>query len=1347
MVRAGAGGGMDTPIHGMDMATLFFPQQPVGTPAVRVEVRNGSARPAVYDVTGEEFLIGSVPGCDLRLPGTNLPPVVCLIARQADGVRLRRLAPTLPVLVNGQPIGQTAATSLTHGDCISIGAVDIHLLIESAASAVSLPQQRWESNTPPVPKTDDLARREKSLVERERQLEEQTRELESDRILWYRRRDEIDQELQQARQTASRFDRSTDDLSARDTRLAIREEELNRRQAELQGQQVELLKLREETLGNGRELSDRLSGKRDELSKVQESVRESFENIHKREESLEAEFATRRQLFEAELQQRREEADKDLRMWHDRGASGLTHLREQIEVEVTGRLKGRAEELDRFQLSLREAAVQLRERKTELDDELRQYEPRRQELLEREETLARRLEESEQRWAELQQERAAVGVELRAGTEPLVQKEKDLLLQESEIERLRKRLEADSAVVEKGTAQYQADLVRLDRWQVMLDEKEKHLQTRAMEIDHRFEQFLRDARDLEEQVLKIDAREEQLRAEEQRQGRQRTELDERDAKLNERLAQIEGQQTMVAALRTRLEHMREEQRAEASRIADERGRLDDQTRESQERLLDAERLRDQLSGERMGASDSERIFKERSEILQVAVARMRDLQKQLSDEDERLRKAGEELDATSADLAERDGLLKARTEQLIEQQRRLDADRQALKQREESIFLTEGTRESLQDQLRRRAEELMTRGRELDDQARQIAEQREALEHQRSDATGKQVEIGQQSVELARRDEELRQQNEKLQQAERAIAEHRQQFEQAQARWGQQQIDADEKAAAARQEIVDLKQALAKQASELFSQVPDMEARAQTALERTAQARESLRGQLTELHSYTKQSQEDLEKVRTQVQTEIERMRQQETGLNRARTEHRHAVASFRQQLIEWQSRFSEMKQTLSHGEFRIERREKVIDATSQQLVKQAEQLEVKQREVAERRGVMEQHLVDMREWYRKKLRELVESRGQGSGVRGQDDDPAIIKLPEPSGSTSNGQQTADDGQGVILSLQNDLDPADRKLGELMRSLELVDGETLVALWAEARRQHRPLRQVLLASKEFSVYQMALIETGNLNGLVLGRFRVQDRLTSTPREAVYRVFDPQSAEIGNAEKGICLLRQLGESEMHDAVRPDEYRQRFSAARDLAHPNIAATREVLDINGRPAVVQEWLHGLPGGEFPAAAGVPGVWFRLLSQAALGLHTAHQAGLIHGRLNEASMLLTRGGSLKVLGFGEPPWLHPGTNPEATAEDDLRALGRIVHEWSQLSPRKKGKKGLPEGLLGVLRGLGAETSDGIPLALYPSMAALLEDLDQVSREVSADSPAWDKLLEHVEENATEGPLLRQSA
>ena len=56
-------------------------------PEVRLELPAGAARPTVYEVHGGEFLIGSVTGCDLRVPGTKLPPVLAVITRHSDGVR------------------------------------------------------------------------------------------------------------------------------------------------------------------------------------------------------------------------------------------------------------------------------------------------------------------------------------------------------------------------------------------------------------------------------------------------------------------------------------------------------------------------------------------------------------------------------------------------------------------------------------------------------------------------------------------------------------------------------------------------------------------------------------------------------------------------------------------------------------------------------------------------------------------------------------------------------------------------------------------------------------------------------------------------------------------------------------------------------------------------------------------------------------------------------------------------------------------------------------------------------------------------------------------------------------
>ncbi len=180
------------------------------------------------------------------------------------------------------------------------------------------------------------------------------------------------------------------------------------------------------------------------------------------------------------------------------------------------------------------------------------------------------------------------------------------------------------------------------------------------------------------------------------------------------------------------------------------------------------------------------------------------------------------------------------------------------------------------------------------------------------------------------------------------------------------------------------------------------------------------------------------------------------------------------------------------------------------------------------------------------------------------------------------------------------------------------------------------------------------------------------------------------------------MRCLAESEMHDAVHPDEFRQRFAAAAAVRHVHVAATYEVLEIAGRPAVLQEWLTGLPGSDWPALSSAPGVWFRLLSQAALGLRTAHDAGMVHGALQAASFVCTPEGVIKLCGLGEPCWLAVApADAETDAAADLRALGRIAAGWSAsatAAPRKGKNKAMPEALEGVLARLTGQAEPPTP-------------------------------------------------
>jgi hypothetical protein len=324
------------------------------------------------------------------------------------------------------------------------------------------------------------------------------------------------------------------------------------------------------------------------------------------------------------------------------------------------------------------------------------------------------------------------------------------------------------------------------------------------------------------------------------------------------------------------------------------------------------------------------------------------------------------------------------------------------------------------------------------------------------------------------------------------------------------------------------------------------------------------------------------------------------------------------------------------------------------------------------------------------------------------------------------------------LALTGEPEPGDQQLGDLLRSLRLVDDDTLSALLLEARRQRRSLRQLLLAGGYLTLYQLALIEAGNLDGLVLGPVRVIDRLQATAREAVYRVFDPRHDRE-------AALRHLTEAEMDDAVHPDEFRQRFRAAAALSHPQLATTYEVLDIADRPAVLQEWLAGPPGTDWPALTAAPGVWYRLLSQAALALRTVHEAGLVHGHLTAASFVCTADGVLKLVGLGEPGWLAVPPAPsdaEPTPADDLAALGRVAAAWSAVPGRGGKSKHLPEVLQAIVRRLtGADGAEP-----YAGAAALQEDLQRIGAQVPANVAAWDRFVRQVRA-ASADRALRRSA
>jgi hypothetical protein len=1265
-------------------------------PQVRLDVRVGSGRAVGYDLTRGEFLVGGADGCDLILPGSSLPPVVCQLTRDPEGVALVRLAPAFPILVNGTPLSGHGRTRLRGGDRVSVGSAEVLVSVNGRGHVRPTfhPIGRTQAEKPAAPPVDASSlQRERAELDRARaQLAEQARELEADRVAWYRRRQEIEAEVRAIQESATAGTRQAD----REAWLQKREAEVATRERELADVRAELNDIRQSLFNQYRE-------RREQLEQMQQLVRGATDTFDERQRRTEADLVRRRQELDddaarlqeyvtTEVDRRMAEAESDFR-------------RRKMELEAAH--AARLQELDADAAGRRQQfAAELSAVETSPDPD-----PRAAELHSLQAELSRQQQalDAERRWLD---ERSAEHDRIQAA-------------REAEIARQEQLLAEDRAAFEQERVRYADDLLRLDRWQAAAEDRQLHLDHRAAEIDQQVKQLTRDAVELEEHVRLADAEQQRMAAESGRLDALKGELERRAAEQTERYAHLEAQQAGLAVLRARLDRQQVDLDREAVALTHERGRLAAAHKLLDDRLGEAERLRAELGASHASSAAVEAALAERQRLLDAEVAEVRRQRDELTAERDRLQQHEHDLDRRAADIAEQTAVLKAKTAQVIDLQQRLEVDRAAVRTREATLTDADTARGVFQDQLRKRAEELAQRSREVDAAAAKVVDERLALDRLRADLSAErdraEQAAGQHREAMAEREQDLarrgglldqrevalQRQVERLRDTGRTIATGRKELFLAKRQWEAGEDERASRSAAVLRQLDDLRQ-----------QAPGMAGQAAEVLEKLAAARETLRGQLAELHAYAAQTRGALDAVRSDARAELDSVRKRAEDLESARSEHRLAVAEFRNQLLDWQGKLGTLKNAFAQSEQRIEQKRSELesaakrsDDTAVELARKLEQLRIEKDELSDRRAQVERHLADMREWYRKKLRDLAgERRELPPSVPHLHTTPEAVEEP---------------------------DAGDRHLGDLLRSLELVEPDVLDRLQAEAQRQRRTLRQVLLASATVSLYQLALIEAGNLDALMLGRFRVIDRVRVTPREGVYRVFDPT--------RGPCVLRVLGDAEMADAAHPDEYRQRFAAARDASHPNLVRTLEVLELNGRPAVVQEAASGLPGSEWPPTAAMPGVWVRLLHEAAAGLDAAHRAGLVHGRLTSDSFLLTPSG-VKLVGVGDPPWLTSGMPPsfDPTPDADLRAVGQIAFGWAQAHAARKGrgKKGLPESLLTVVRRLEADPANPMGDTAagaepYRTAADLLADLERLAAQYPCPTEEWEQLIAVASDSA----------
>jgi serine/threonine protein kinase len=101
---------------------------------------------------------------------------------------------------------------------------------------------------------------------------------------------------------------------------------------------------------------------------------------------------------------------------------------------------------------------------------------------------------------------------------------------------------------------------------------------------------------------------------------------------------------------------------------------------------------------------------------------------------------------------------------------------------------------------------------------------------------------------------------------------------------------------------------------------------------------------------------------------------------------------------------------------------------------------------------------------------------------------------------------------------------------------------------------------------------------------------------------------------------------------------ERFRQEARAAARLVHPHIVLVHDAEEISDPPFLVMEYVPGVSldrlvaeQGPLPVAAACD-----CIRQAALGLHHAHEHGLIHRDVKPGNLMRTPAGVVKVLDFG---------------------------------------------------------------------------------------------------------------
>ena len=203
--------------------------------------------------------------------------------------------------------------------------------------------------------------------------------------------------------------------------------------------------------------------------------------------------------------------------------------------------------------------------------------------------------------------------------------------------------------------------------------------------------------------------------------------------------------------------------------------------------------------------------------------------------------------------------------------------------------------------------------------------------------------------------------------------------------------------------------------------------------------------------------------------------------------------------------------------------------------------------------------------------------------------------------------------------------PAPERAGFLA---ELCAGDEGLRQEVESLLAHAAGASAFLATPAFSAASVAGEQA--LIGRRFGVYLVRSFLDAGGMAEVYRAHDEQLGR----DVAIKILPRVSASDPERLARFEQEARLLAA---LNHPHIGAIYGVEPVDGRPALVLEFIEGETLAERIAAGRLPVIEaLTIAKQIAEALEAAHERGIVHRDLKPANIKITPAAVVKVLDFG---------------------------------------------------------------------------------------------------------------